>query len=69
MHPTFETSLELTTHLLLCLGESTQDIQTEIIAVRRSRYANFRPEIACALPIVPLLPPTTNLVEIDGNAS
>jgi CPA2 family monovalent cation:H+ antiporter-2 len=69
VHPTFETSLELTTHLLLCLGESTQDIQTEIIAVRRSRYANFRPEIACALPIVPLLPPTTNLVEIDGNAS
>jgi len=70
VHPTFEASLELTTHLLLCLGESTQDIQAEIIAVRSSRYANFRPEIACVLPvIVPLLPPTTNLVEIDGNAS
>jgi CPA2 family monovalent cation:H+ antiporter-2 len=70
VHPTFEASLELTTHLLLCLGESTQDIQAEIIAVRSSRYANFRPEIACVLPvIVPLLTPTTNLVEIDGNAS
>ncbi len=68
VHPTFEASLELTTHLLLCLGESTQDIQTEIIAVRRSRYANFRPEIACAIPlVVPLLP--NNLVEIDQKAS
>lgn len=68
VHPTFEASLELTTHLLLCLGESTQDIQAEIIAVRRSRYINFRPEIACALPsVVPLLP--NNLVEIDQKAS
>lgn len=68
VHPTFEASLELTTHLLLCLGESTQDIQSEIIAVRRSRYVNFRPEIACVLPsVVPLLP--NNLVEIDQKAS
>jgi CPA2 family monovalent cation:H+ antiporter-2 len=70
VHPTFEASLELTTHLLLCLGESTEDIQSEITAVRRSRYANFRPEIACALPaLVPLLPPSPNLIEIDGKAS
>ncbi|MBD2150378.1 cation:proton antiporter [Pseudanabaena sp. FACHB-1277] len=68
VHPTFEASLELTTHLLLCLGESTQNIQSEIIAVRRSRYVNFRPEIACVLPsVVPLLP--NNLVEIDQKAS
>ena len=70
VHPTFETSLELTTHLLLCLGEAPQNIQAEIIAVRRSRYANFRPEIACVLPVIASLMPTTpNLVEIDGKAS
>ena len=70
VHPTFEASLELTTHLLLCLGESTQNIQSEIIEVRRSRYANFRPDIACVLPaLVPLLPPVPNLIEIDSQAS
>jgi CPA2 family monovalent cation:H+ antiporter-2 len=70
VHPTFEASLELTTHLLLCLGESTQNIQSEIIEVRRSRYANFRPDIACVLPaIVPLLSATPNLIEIDSQAS
>ena len=70
VHPTFEASLELATHLLLSLGESTQSVQSEIIAVRSSRYANFRPEIACVLPIiVPLLLPSTNLVEIDSKAS
>ncbi len=70
VHPTFEASLELTTHLLLCLGESTDDIQSEIIAVRRSRYANFRPEIACVLPVIlPLMLPSPKTVEIDGKAS
>ncbi len=70
VHPTFEASLELTTHLLLCLGESAQSVQSEIISVRSSRYANFRPEIACVLPIIlPLLPPSPDLVEIDGKAS
>jgi CPA2 family monovalent cation:H+ antiporter-2 len=54
VHPTFETSLELTTHLLLCLGENIADIQAEIVAVRLSRYANFRPEVACALPAATL---------------
>jgi CPA2 family monovalent cation:H+ antiporter-2 len=66
VHPTFEASLELSTHLLICLGEKSEDIQAEITAVRRSRYANFRPDIACVLPaIAPLLPPSSNLVEID----
>ena len=47
-------------------SKSTQDIQAEIIAVRSSRYANFRPEIACVLPVtVAMLPPSPNLVEID----
>ncbi|ELS34094.1 MULTISPECIES: cation:proton antiporter [Pseudanabaena] len=69
VHPTFEASLELSTHLLICLGEKSQDIQAEINAVRRSRYANFRPEIACVLPVIaPLLPPSSDLVEIDGKA-
>ncbi|WP_055075420.1 cation:proton antiporter [Pseudanabaena sp. 'Roaring Creek'] len=69
VHPTFEASLELSTHLLICLGEKSQDIQSEINAVRRSRYANFRPEIACVLPVIaPLLPPSGDLVEIDGKA-
>ncbi|TYQ29313.1 cation:proton antiporter [Pseudanabaena sp. UWO310] len=69
VHPTFEASLELSTHLLICLGEKSQDIQSEINAVRRSRYANFRPEIACVLPVIPpLLPPSSDLVEIDGKA-
>jgi CPA2 family monovalent cation:H+ antiporter-2 len=65
VHPTFEASLELTTHLLICLGESTTDIQAELIGIRRSRYANFRPEIACVIPTPLLLPPSPNLVEID----
>lgn len=69
VHPTFEASLELTTHLLLCLGESTNSIQAEIMAVRRSRYANFRPDIACVLPpaALSLLPPP--MTEIDNKAS
>jgi CPA2 family monovalent cation:H+ antiporter-2 len=59
VHPTFEASLELTTHLLICLGESTEDIQNELIGIRRSRYANLRPEIACAIPVImPVLPPS-----------
>jgi CPA2 family monovalent cation:H+ antiporter-2 len=66
VHPTFEASLELSTHLLICLGEKSEDIQAEITAVRRNRYANFRPDIAYVLPaIAPLLPPSSNLVEID----
>ncbi len=50
VHPEFEASLELSTHLLLCLGESAGIVQAEIDSVRRSRYADFRPDIACALP-------------------
>jgi monovalent cation:H+ antiporter-2, CPA2 family len=50
VHPEFEASLEMSTHLLLCLGERAQNIQQEIIAVRQSRYVNFRPEIACQIP-------------------
>ncbi len=70
VHPTFEASLELTTHLLICLGESAEDIQDELIGIRRSRYANFRPEIACAIPaIIPPLPPSSNLLESDSQAS
>jgi len=70
VHPTFEASLELSTHLLISLGESLQDIQAEIIAVRSSRYANFRPEIAYLIPpITPLVLPNSNLVEIDSKAS
>jgi len=68
VHPTFEASLELTTHLLLCLGESTKAIQSEIIEVRRSRYANFRPDIACVLPLIaPLLTPV-NLLETESES-
>ncbi|MBD2189945.1 cation:proton antiporter [Pseudanabaena mucicola] len=69
VHPTFEASLELTTHLLLCLGESTNSIQAEIMAVRRSRYANFRPDIACVLPTtaLSLLPPP--MPETNNKAS
>jgi CPA2 family monovalent cation:H+ antiporter-2 len=50
VHPEFEASLEMSTHLLLCLGEQAQNIQQEIIAVRQSRYVNFRPEVACQIP-------------------
>jgi len=70
VHPTFEASLELSTHLLICLGESVKDIQSEIISVRRSRYANFRPEIACVLPVIAtLLPSSPNLTEVDSQTS
>ena len=67
VHPTFEASLELSTHLLISLGESLQSVQTEIIAMRGSRYANFRPELALLPVIMPLLP--SSQIEMDGNAS
>ena len=36
------------------------------MAVRRSRYANFRPEIACALPIlIPITASNPTPVEMD----
>jgi CPA2 family monovalent cation:H+ antiporter-2 len=50
VHPEFEGSLELSTHLLLRMGESRQAVQSEIAAVRRGRYAEFRPDVACPLP-------------------
>lgn len=51
VHPEFEASLELSTHLLLSLGESKEEVQAEIMNVRRSRYADFRPDVACILPV------------------
>ena len=50
VHPEFEASLEMSTHLLLCLGERDQNVRQEIMAVRQSRYVNFRPEVGCPLP-------------------
>jgi CPA2 family monovalent cation:H+ antiporter-2 len=50
VHPEFEASLELSTHLLLVLGESPQTVEREVRTVRQSRYADFRPDIACPLP-------------------
>jgi CPA2 family monovalent cation:H+ antiporter-2 len=50
VHPEFEGSLELSTHLLLRMGESRQAVQSEIAAVRRGRYADFRPDVVCPLP-------------------
>ncbi|MGQ9867196.1 MAG: cation:proton antiporter [Pseudanabaenaceae cyanobacterium] len=50
VHPEFEGSLELSTHLLLRMGESLQAVQSEITAVRQGRYAEFRPNVACPLP-------------------
>ncbi len=52
VHPEFEASLELSTHLLLVLGETPQMVEREVMAVRQSRYADFRPDIACPLPAV-----------------
>jgi CPA2 family monovalent cation:H+ antiporter-2 len=69
VHPEFEASLELSTHLLLALGETMQTIQREIMEVRRSRYADLRPDIACSLPQINAnsnqvaLP--INIVELD----
>lgn len=51
VHPEFEASLELSTHLLLVLGESLEQVDREIKQVRQSRYAEFRPDIACPVPI------------------
>ncbi|AFY70901.1 Kef-type potassium/proton antiporter, CPA2 family [Thalassoporum mexicanum PCC 7367] len=50
VHPEFEASLELSTHLLLKMGESDQAVLNEINSVRSGRYADFRPDIACHLP-------------------
>lgn len=50
VHPEFEASLELATHLLLRLGESNANVQTDIMTMRRNRYAAFRPDVACILP-------------------
>jgi CPA2 family monovalent cation:H+ antiporter-2 len=52
VHPEFEASLELSTHLLLRLGESKQTVQSEIINVRNSRYADLRPDLVCPLPVL-----------------
>lgn len=52
VHPEFEASLELSTHLLLSLGEGKLAVQSEITEVRRSRYADFRPDIACLIPLI-----------------
>ncbi len=51
VHPEFEASLELSTHVLLCLGESSATVQAEILQVRQGRYADFRPELTCPLPL------------------
>ncbi|MDX1976043.1 MAG: cation:proton antiporter [Pseudanabaenaceae cyanobacterium bins.68] len=51
VHPEFEASLELATHLLLRLGEPSANVQNDIMTMRRNRYAAFRPEVACILPI------------------
>jgi len=53
VHPEFEASLELSTHLLLVLGETPQTVEREVMTVRQSRYADFRPDIACPLPPSP----------------
>jgi monovalent cation:H+ antiporter-2, CPA2 family len=65
VHPEFEASLELSTHLLLALGETLQAVQLEIGEVRQSRYADFRPDIACNLPqISPNQSQAANLAQI-----
>ncbi len=65
VHPEFEASLELSTHLLLALGETLQAVQLEIGEVRQSRYADFRPDIACHLPqISPSQSQAANLAQI-----
>jgi len=55
VHPEFEASLELSTHLLLSLGENKQLVQSEIRTVRTSRYAELRPEVACPILLNPAL--------------
>jgi monovalent cation:H+ antiporter-2, CPA2 family len=50
VHPEFEATLELSTHLLLRLGESSKNVLSDITTVRTNRYAAFRPEVACVLP-------------------
>jgi CPA2 family monovalent cation:H+ antiporter-2 len=50
VHPEFEASLELSTHILLAMGESIEQVDREIREVRQSRYAEFRPEVTCSLP-------------------
>jgi monovalent cation:H+ antiporter-2, CPA2 family len=69
VHPTFEASLELSTHLLLSLGETQEMVRSEIVSVRQSRYAEFRPDIACNIPLIPPVANLNNAIELESNAS
>lgn len=61
VHPEFEASLELSTHILLAMGESMEQVDMEIREVRQSRYAEFRPEVACSL-ATPVTEPEDNSI-------
>jgi len=61
VHPEFEASLELSTHILLAMGESIEQVDMEIREVRQSRYAEFRPEVACSL-AAPVTEPEDNSI-------
>jgi len=50
VHPEFEASLEICSHILLGLGESRTDIQQEMITIRTSHYESLRsPHPSCLL--------------------
>jgi CPA2 family monovalent cation:H+ antiporter-2 len=61
VHPESEASLELSTHILLAMGESIEQVDMEIREVRQSRYAEFRPEVACSL-AAPVKEPEDNSI-------
>ena len=64
VHPEFEASLEISTHLLLSLGETKENVETEINQVRNNRYTNLRN----TLPKVYLEPSTAKDFEISESS-
>jgi CPA2 family monovalent cation:H+ antiporter-2 len=58
VHPEFEASLGLCSHLLLQLGEPLEVVQQEILAIRSCHYRNLRPlPPSCLIPTSVSWPP------------
>ncbi len=58
VHPEFEASLGLCSHLLLQLGEPLEVVQQEILAIRSCHYRNLRPlHPSCLIPTSVSWPP------------
>ncbi|MFS8827081.1 sodium:calcium exchanger, partial [Synechococcus sp. R60.1] len=75
VHPEFEASLGLCSHVLLELGEPPDIIQQEILAIRSSHYRDLRPlHPSCLIPapvswLTPPAPPPSPPLPANANGS